>query len=59
MNQAPPPTRMIATSSRPSAVPIWVETRVMTTGASTQMISCSEASRENSGVRFEEFTSFG
>ena len=42
------PTR-IATSTRPSVVPTCVETRVMTTGARIQMISCSAASKENSG----------
>ncbi len=59
MNQAPPPTSTAATSRSPCTVPTWVDTIVITTGATIQMISCSEASSENSGVSCDEFTSFG
>lgn len=57
--QPPPRVRMIETRSSPSTVPTCVETNVMTTGARIQMISRSEASRENSGVSCEELTTFG
>ena len=40
-------------------VPIWVATNVVTTGPTTQMISCAEASSENSGVSWREFTILG
>jgi hypothetical protein len=48
MNQMPPSTCTTAADTRPSTVPTWVETNVMATGPTTQMISCSVASSENS-----------
>ena len=59
MNHAPPPTRMTTMSSSAGTVPTCVATNVITTGATIQMISCSEASSENSGVSWRELTSFG
>jgi hypothetical protein len=59
MNQMPPPTMSAAASRMPHSVPIWVETNVVTTGPTTQMISCADASSENSGVSWREFTIFG
>ena len=51
---------MIATDIRmPSTVPIWVETKVIATGPAIQMISCADASSENSGVSCRELTIFG
>ena len=46
-------------SSSACTVPTCVATSVMTTGATIQMISCSDASSENSGVSCRELTSFG
>ena len=40
-------------------MPTWVETKVMTTGAKIQMISCSDASSEKSGVSCRELTILG
>jgi hypothetical protein len=59
MNHAPPPTRMTTISSSAGTVPICVATRVMTTGATIQMISCSDASSENSGVSWRAVTILG
>ena len=38
---------------------IWIATKVVMTGPTTQMISCAVASSENSGVSCREFTIFG
>ncbi len=55
-----PPTTIIAAASRmPQTVPIWVDTNVVTTGPTTQMISCADASSEKSGVSWRELTIFG
>ena len=59
MNQMPPPTIIAAASRMAHTVPICVATNVVTTGPTTQMISCAEASSENSGVSWREFTIFG
>jgi hypothetical protein len=59
MNQMPPATMSAAASRMPQTVPIWVETKVVTTGPTTQMISWADASSENSGVSWREFTILG
>ncbi len=59
MNQMPPTTIIAAASRMPQTVPIWVDTNVVTTGPTTQMISCAEASSEKSGVSCREFTILG
>ncbi len=59
MNQPPPPSRITTMRMSASHVPTCVATKVMTTGARIQMISCSEASRENSGVSCRELTILG
>ena len=46
-------------SSSAGTVPTCVATNVMTTGAMIQMISCSDASSENSGVSCLALTIFG
>ncbi len=58
-NHAPPPTRKTTESSTPATVETWVPTNVTTTGPAIQMISCADASSENSGVSWREFTIFG
>ena len=51
---------MNATDMRmPATVAIWVETNVSVTGPAIQMISCADASSENSGVSWRELTIFG
>ena len=59
MNHAPPRIRITTISSSAGTVPTWVATSVMTTGARIQMISCSDASSENSGVSCRPVTIFG
>jgi hypothetical protein len=59
MNQIPPPIMSTAASRMPQTVPTCVDTNVVTTGPTTQMISCADASSENSGVSCREFTIFG
>lgn len=59
MNQIPPTTRKTIASATASTVLICVATNVVTTGPTTQMISCAEASREKSGVSWREFTILG
>ena len=43
----------------PATVEICVATKVTTTGPAIQMISCAEASSENSGVSCRELTILG
>jgi hypothetical protein len=50
---------MTTISSSAGTVPTCVATRVMTTGARIQMISCRLASRENSAVSWRALTSLG
>ncbi len=59
MNHAPPPTRKAAATRIPALVSTWIARNVAMTGPSTQMISCADASRENSGVSCLELTIFG
>ena len=59
MNQMPPPTRKAMATTIASTVEICVATKVVTTGAAIQMISCADASRENSGVSCRELTILG
>ncbi len=59
MNHAQPPSRITTISSIAVVVPACRATNVMTTGAKTQISSCSEASSENSGVSWRELTIFG
>ena len=59
MNHVPPPTRKTTISSSAGTVPTCVATRVMTTGARIQMISCRLASSEKSAVNWRALTIFG
>ena len=59
MNHSPPPTRNATAVRMPATVETWVPMKVTTTGPATQMISCAEASSENSGVSWRELTIFG
>jgi hypothetical protein len=59
MNHAPPATRIATMRRRAGTVPTCVATTVMTTGATIQMISCSDASSENSGVSWRDDTILG
>ena len=44
---------------KPEVLLTWMATKVAMTGPSTQMISCAEASRENSGASWRELTTLG
>jgi hypothetical protein len=59
MNHAPPPMSVATMSSSAGTVPACVATKVMSTGAKIQMISCSDASSENSGVSCLDVTILG
>ena len=59
MNHAPPPRRIATMSSSACTVPTCVATTVITTGATIQMTSCSDASNEKSGVSWRDVTILG
>ncbi len=59
MNQMPPPMRNIPARAMASTDEICTATKVVMTGPAIQMISCAEASSENSGVSCREFTILG
>ena len=59
MNNIPPASWMPVTTRRAVTVPRYTTSAVITTGPSTQMISCRAASRLNRGVTRCCGTSFG
>ena len=59
MNSIPPASWIPVTTRRAATVPRYTTSVVITTGPKTQMISCSAASRLNSGVTRCCGTSFG
>ena len=59
MNHVPPPMRNTAATAIAMTLETCVARKTVMTGPMIQMISCAEASSENSGVSCREVTIFG